>query len=95
MATVLPKRDVIRALRRKLRCTARNAHHIYYDFVVDDMIVGSPYVSHGSGGGDLDDFLLGMMAEELGVSKRTFVDMVRCTKNRDDIIAELRESGAL
>lgn len=87
---------MVKALKRKLDCEKREeSHHTYFDFFHEDMLVASTYVSRGAGGNDLDDYLLGEMAGQIGVSKYTFVEMVRCTKDKNHVLTELKERGAL
>lgn len=85
---VLKKRDVVRCLTGKLECTKEETHHTFYYLEQDGVLISYTYVSHGSGK-DLDDYLIGKMAKQLGITKTTFRGAVACTKSRADVIEEV------
>jgi hypothetical protein len=44
-------------------------------------------LSHNSSGADIGDSLVGMMARQLGLSKRQFTEFVECSLSREDFDA--------
>ena len=88
---LLKKSDIERALERKLGCETQNLSHRVFLFSMNGRVVAKTHTSHG-GDDDLGDFLIKNMADQLGVPKRLFIELVKCTKSRADIEAVLRQS---
>ena len=86
---LLKKSAIERALTGKLGCEVENKGHRVFLFSVDGEVVAKTHTSHG-GDEDLRDPLIAKMAEQLGVSKRFFAEVVQCTKSRAEFEAERR-----
>lgn len=85
---VLSARAVKKCLTSKLKCETEEGHHTQYILVEDGQEISSTYMSHGSDK-DLDTFIVKMMAKQLNISRHTFVEAVKCTASRDDVLAEI------
>ncbi len=90
----LKKRVIEQALRGKLGCSVDEGHPKHRVFVVslDGRVVAKTHTSHGPDE-DIRDSLLKRMAEQMNVSKAMFVEVVSCTKSREEYEAELRRVG--
>lgn len=86
---ILRARDVERCLTRTLACERRDSHHTQYLLVDDGRLIAYTYMSHDSQK-VIDAYLIRKMAEQLRVSRRTFVRAVECTASREDVLAEAK-----
>ncbi len=86
---ILKKNDVEAQLRNKLRCEVDSVRkHTFFYVVHDGKRVAQTHTSHGSDE-DLWDARIGEMAGQLKVTKQMFVEVVSCTKSRDEYVVEL------
>ena len=90
----LDKRKVASALTSKLNCKESGGDHVFYSVEWEGRQVAYTKMSRGSRR-EISDSLVGQMARQLQVKRRTFEEIVRCTKYLDDYIAELRAAGVL
>ena len=85
----LERKAVERAVISKLKMekdTRRD--HQQYRFYHDGKLIGKIHFSHTPKMKTLGDDLVRMMAGELKVPTPFFVELVRCTRSRDDYILE-------
>ncbi len=82
----LDSRKVEQCLLGKLGCERRNNDHRYFNLVVEGQVVAFTKVSHGGSG--IHDNLIGAMARQLGVSRRTFLGAVACSVDKAQFIRE-------
>lgn len=82
-----------RQLKRKLKCKKRKGRrdHRYYDLWQDGQRLAFTFVSHGADD-DIGDDLLDAMAQQLFVSKKTFLGMIDCPRSRSDVVSECLEN---
>lgn len=91
----LPRADVERALEQKLQMQRVDSDHRRFYLVFDGRNILHTMTSHGTKYRELGDQLLGLMAKELRVPRKFFVDLVRCTRSRDEYIDQLRQRNLL
>jgi hypothetical protein len=91
----LPRRNVERALTRKLGMVVDQRDHRVYKLHVEGTFVAQTKVSRGSGYDTLGRDLVSAMAHDLNVPVRFFRELVGCTKGVDDYLQHLRDEGAL
>jgi len=92
----LQRDDVEQALTGKFGLVLRRrrgADHRYYDLLIDGRRVAWTFVSTGTGHRTIGDDIVSQMAKQMSVNRSFFVEMIRCTRSRDDFIGSLRESG--
>jgi hypothetical protein len=92
---VLSRRGVERALTRKLGMELDQRDHRVYRLFIDGQFVSQTKVSRGSGYHTLAPDLVKAMARDLKVSVRFFRELEACTKDLDDYLQLLRDTGAL
>ncbi|MCI4326746.1 MAG: hypothetical protein L3K16_03805, partial [Thermoplasmata archaeon] len=90
------RRTIVAALESKGFVAESRKKHVRYHFLVDGKDTGSfTFVSHGPGREELGDSLLRAMANEIGVKKREFEQLVDCSWSEADLKAELGRQGVL
>lgn len=91
----MPKkaRDVIAGLARKGFRTKENDHTFLHLFVHDRKTAIYTKVSHGEK--QIGDKLLGLMARQVQLSRREFLELVDCSLSQDEYLAILRAKGAI
>ena len=84
-------REVKRALTNKLQCEVKEAgkHTLYRVFVGDKLF---RWTAMSRNNQEIGNYLQGKMAEQLGVTTRTFRGIVDCTVACDDYLEEARAS---
>ena len=86
--------EVQRALLRKGFVSDSRSHHIYFSLVRDGQDTeAETYLSHG--GQDINDYLQGRMAKQLGLKTREFQDLVRCPLSHDKLLNILIDRGMI
>lgn len=92
----LEKRQVERALTRKLHLEVEEHNHRRYTLRISGQDIVSTDVSRGSRKyKTLGKDLVKNMASQLHVGIPDFVDLVRCPLSRDDFLNRLRDQGLL
>lgn len=91
----MPKkaREVIAGLTRKGFQASENDHTFLHLFVDGRKTIVYTKVSHGEK--EIGDKLLGLMARQLRLSKREFLDLVECPLSEDAYILLLRAKGVV
>lgn len=91
----MPKdaKDVAAGLSKK-GFAARNSHHTFFHLYVDGK-KRAVYTKISHGTREIDDKLLGMMARQVGLSKRDFHDLIDCPLSSDDYVKLLRAAGRI
>ena len=86
------QKAVERALESK-GFVEEKTHHRYYVYwtVAGRKTTVRTYTSHGNP--DLNDYLLGKMAEQCRLTKAQFVGLVDCPFTRDDFEGSLSDQG--
>ena len=70
----------------------RSNDHIFYHLIVNGKkTVINTKISHGEK--EIGDRLLGMMARQLHLNRRDFLDLVDCPLTQDDYLKMLRQAG--
>jgi hypothetical protein len=78
------------ALRKKGFEENKDSDHVRYHLVFDGVRTGiSTYMSHGER--ELAQFHESMMAKQLKVTKREFLNLIECPLSREGYLALLRE----
>ena len=80
--------QIRRALEVKLQATTddKRAHIVF--FVYDGpTLVGRTFVSHGAS--EISDSLMGIMAKQMAVPKRFWVDLCRCNHDRAQYLKQV------
>lgn len=91
--TVFACRKVSGALKKKGFSTDSGKHVVYY-FVYNGKIQGiATHMSHNNQ--EIDDYLLGEMAEQLSISKKEMCELIECTFSEDDLIKKYQKSGLI
>jgi hypothetical protein len=69
----------------------REGHHVFliYESVAGNKTEIRTRVSHQSGGGDIGDNLLGMMARQVKLGRRDFEQLIDCPLSRETYEAKL------
>lgn len=83
--------DIGAALRKKGFVPRENDHTFYHLFVNGKKTIISTKISHGEK--EIRDKLLGMMARQLRLSRRDFLNLVDCPLTFDEYVKLLRDSG--
>ena len=79
----LKKRSIINSMTKKGFKENTSGDHIYLAFVVDGKKTGiKTKVSHSHS--EIGDSLIGLMAKEIKISKRDFMDFINCTLSEQD-----------
>ena len=91
----MPKnaRDVKSALARKGFRLKENDHTFFHLFVDGRKTVVYAKISHGEK--QIGDKLLSLMARQMRLSRREFVDLIDCALSEPGYIALLRARGAI
>ena len=92
------RREVERALRKKgfEKSKGKHKHSIFNYYTKSGRKTGVwTITSHGSGGTDIGNSLLGSMARQCQLDKADFELLIRCPLSRDSYEDILRDSGAL
>lgn len=91
--TVFGCRKVSGALKKKGFSTT-SGKHVVYSFVYNGKYQGiATHMSHNNQ--DIDDYLLGEMAEQLSISKKEMRELVECTFSENDLIEKYKRLGLL
>jgi ABC-type sugar transport system ATPase subunit len=83
----LPAREVESALVHKLGFVRQDRKHRVFALHVKEQRVASTMMSHGHQ--ELSDRMLSEMAQQLGIARRQFIEIVRCTMSRTKYLAVL------
>jgi hypothetical protein len=67
-------------VRKGFRETA--THHRYFIYYTEAGLKSRIHTKTSHGGRDLDDWLLGQMAKQCGVSRKDFLELVDCPLDR-------------
>jgi hypothetical protein len=86
-------RDVGAGLLKKGFSIRENDHTFYHLFIDGKKTIVSTKISHGEK--EIGDRLLGMMARQLRLTKRNFLDLVDCPLTLDEYVKLLREAGVV
>lgn len=73
----------------------RESHHVFliYETVAGYKTEIRTRVSYQSGGGDIGDNLLGVMARQVKLSRRDFEQLIDCPLSRDGYEAKLGQAS--
>lgn len=88
-----PARDVMAGLEKKGFSKRENDHTFFHLWVDGKKTKVFTKVSHGEK--ELSDNLLGMMARQLNLNKKQFLDLVDCTLSLDAYVKSLRTAGVV
>ncbi len=86
-------RDIIRGLTQKGFVQAQGDHHFFRLYIDGKKQTILTKVSHGER--EIGDNLLGKMARQVGLTRRSFLDLVDCPLTLDRYIQLLRDAGQL
>lgn len=90
------RRAIAAALESKGFVAEERKRHVQYHFWADGKDTGAfTFLSRGPGREEIGDPLLSAMANELGIRKREFEQLVDCTWSEADFRAELARQGVL
>jgi predicted RNA binding protein YcfA (HicA-like mRNA interferase family) len=91
----MPKkaRDVIAALTQKGFQAKENDHTFLHLFIDGRKTAVYTKVSHGEK--EIGDRLLGLMARQIRLSRREFLDLIECPLSQDAYIVLLRNKGVV
>jgi hypothetical protein len=86
-------RDVRTGLEKKGFSVEESRKHIHFVYVdlQGRTTTARTMISHGASGADIDDRLLGRMAQQVGLEKRRFLELIDCPMTQqafDEIITE-------
>jgi predicted RNA binding protein YcfA (HicA-like mRNA interferase family) len=86
----MPKgaKDVAAGLEKKGFIPRQGDHTFYHLYVNGKKTIISTKISHGER--EIGDKLLGMMARQVGLSKRDFIDLVDCPLASEEYLKLLR-----
>ena len=87
--STLKGRRVDKALTAKLGFERRDSHHRIYRLYLDGKLVARTFVSHGRR--ELTDFHIAQMSKQMRLSRREFIDAVKCPLDRDTYYALIRQ----
>ncbi len=84
-------REVIAGLKAKGFAEDREGHHVFLIYETRDGLRTDvrTRVSHQSGGGDIGDGLLGIMARQVKLGRRDFEQLIDCSLSREKYEAKL------
>ena len=72
----------------------RKRDHYYYYLKVDGMDVGIyTKISRGSKAREIGEPLISIMAKQLNITKKQFIDLIACTVDYNDYLNILRSKG--
>ena len=85
MSSVRSARDIDRALRRKGFRREMDGKHIHYFFSESDGTKSGIFtlMSHGMGATTIGNPLISLMASQLHLTKRQFLDLIDCTLDEE------------
>jgi hypothetical protein len=92
---VLPRRNVERALSKKLGMVMDQRDHRVYKLHLEGRFIAQTKVSRGTGHDTVGRELIGAMAHDLNVPTRLFREITGCTKGLPEYLQHLRDKGAL
>jgi len=72
-----------------------NTHHRYFVYYTSSGAKTAVRTRTSQGAGEIDDYLLGQMSRQCGLSKADFLQLVDCPLDRAGYEALLRNSGQL
>jgi DNA-binding FadR family transcriptional regulator len=84
-------REVLSGLKRKGFIEEREGHHVFliYESRAGLRTEVRTRLSHQSGGSDINDQLLGLMARQLKLSRRELEQLIDCPLSREHYEAKL------
>jgi hypothetical protein len=89
----LDRTDIEAGLKKK-GFVEEDRDHRFYALVVEGHYTGiMTKTSKGTGHKTLGDNLVGLMARQLKLTKKQFVDLVTCPLSLDDYVALLKQTG--
>jgi hypothetical protein len=91
---VAAKKEATRSMCRKGFVEISGGDHMIYDYIVDGERISRTKVSHG-GCKDLNDYLLGEMADDCHLSKTQFFAFVKCWMSEDEYRQILVDKGVI
>jgi hypothetical protein len=86
-------KEVSAGLAKKGFVPRENDHTFYHLFVAGKKTIVNTKISHGEK--DIGDRLLGMMARQLRLSKRDFLNLIDCPLSFDEYVKLLRNEGVV
>lgn len=95
MAELDPKK-VLQNLKNKgfKKAWNKSTDHHWVHFFYNEKLVTSTKVSHTSKSG-IDDHLIGKMSRQCQLSKKQFLDLVKCPMSKEAYLEILGEKGLL
>jgi len=87
--STLKARRVDKALTSKLEFERHDSHHRIYRLYLDGQLAARTFLSHGQR--ELTDFHIGQIAKQMRLSRREFLDAVKCPLGREAYYALIRE----
>ena len=90
MGSIRKGRDIDSALRRKGFYCETDCDHLWYTFIDSDV---KTKTSHGMKGRDIGPELLGLMARQLHLTKKQFLELIDCPLDEKGYRQILREAG--
>ncbi len=87
--STLKVRRVNKALTSKLEFERHDSHHRIYRLYLDGQLVARTFISHDQR--ELTDFHIGQMAKQMRLSRREFLDAVRCPLGQEAYYDLVRE----
>jgi len=90
-------REIRAGLEKKGFSVEENRKHIHFVYVDLEgrTTTARTMISHESGGVDIDDRLLGKMAQQVGLDRRRFLELIDCPMSQqkfDEIVAASENS---
>jgi len=90
MGNIRKGRDIDSALRRKGFYCETDGDHLWYTLIGSDV---KTKTSHGMMGRDIGPELLGLMARQLHLTKKQFLELIDCPLDEKGYRQILREAG--
>lgn len=86
--------EVSRSLSRKGFVSSSESHHVYFRLVHNGVVTEAvTYMSHG--GKEIDDYLQGRMARQIGLKLAEFQELIRCPLSHEELLKILIERGKI
>ncbi len=87
--STLKARQADKALINKLGFERHDSHHRIYRLYLDDQLVARTFISHGQR--ELTSYHIGQMAKQMRLSRREFLDAVKCPLDRETYHTLIRQ----
>ncbi len=87
--TTLKTAKIERALLNKLGFESKSGHHRIFRLYLDGKLVARTYISHGHR--EVGRYHIGQMAHQMRLSRREFLDAVKCPLTQEEYHGLLRQ----